>query len=149
MDLGLSELTDDQLLDLLDQACAELAQRDGYVRQLAQQTIVRGAQKRDAIAEALEPVVRRVKQNYIDQLKRDAAEELEAAMREGLQSGSIRLDISEETAAVIEAVREGQARFSREELRDPRERAGAQRRAEEAAERYKRMTGLYIERDTA
>lgn len=138
MDLGLEELTDDQLLDLLQQACLELARRDGYVRQLAQRTIVTAAEKMKALREVAEPLVLQIKREYIAQLK----QEVESEMREALQSGVIRLNMAEETAAVVAAVQEAHAAFLRTEMKPPNERAGAARRTQEAAERYKRMTRI-------
>ena len=139
LDLGLAELTDDQLLDLLEQSCLELAKRDGYVRQLAQSTIVRSAHRMLALREAVQPIAERVRRDYLDDLKRQVTDGLEADMREALRSGDMRLNLSEETAAVVEAVRDCQAKFYRSETRPPTQRAAAAKRAQQAAERYARM----------
>ena len=99
MDLGLGELTDDQLLDLLEQACNELATRDGYVRKFAQQTIVSGAEKAKIARDALVGAAERVKADYIRQIRSEVEQDVRAAVA----SGEIRLDAIEEQRAIVEA----------------------------------------------
>jgi hypothetical protein len=100
MDLGLSELDDDQLLELLNQACGELAARQPYVREMAQKTIFDHAEKLEVAKEAMAAAVERVRQEYITQLTLEVA----AEVRKQHKSGELRLISPEhETALAIRA----------------------------------------------
>lgn len=87
MDLGLNKLTDDQLLELLQQACAELAIRDHYVRNLAQQTIFTEAEKLKAMKQEMEGAVAAAKAEHVAQLR----QEIEAEVRRAVSAGEIQL----------------------------------------------------------
>ena len=103
MDLGLKNLTDDQTLELLHEVLNELATRDGYVRQLAQQSILDETEKKRAYTEALETAVHKAKQEYVAQITQETLE----AVRKGVQEGTVRLiDPSEEAKQVAIATLE-------------------------------------------
>ncbi len=113
-DLGLNTLTDDQLLDLLQQACAELSVRDPLVRNLAQVTIDAEAEKlkikqeaekqrlfgeKEAIEtfqKAVDNAVKKVRQDYQNQI----ALEVQTEIRKGVTAGDISLLSAEQEAAV-------------------------------------------------
>lgn len=101
MDLGISLLTDDQLVELLQEACAVLAQRDPIVREAAQKTIDKEAEKlkkkREAalqtirtldnqiadLKRAIEVAVREVEKDYIAQLRQEVFEMVQAEVNSG------------------------------------------------------------------
>lgn len=87
MDLGLSELTDDQLLELLQEACGELAQRDPFVRDLAQKDVFDQAEKLRLAKEAALEAIQQVQREYIAGLKTEMAEKIRA----GVKDGTVRL----------------------------------------------------------
>jgi len=121
MDLGISTFTDDQLVELLQEACNELAQRDPIVRKAAQQQIDQEALKlkmlreesyqlrlsREQMEENLRfcivDAIRRAKKDYMEQLQR----EVYAKLQEELKAGTYRpLNGTEEAQAVVDAVKE-------------------------------------------
>ena len=115
MNLGLSELTDDQLVELLQEACNELAQRDPIVRKAAQETIDKEAIKlkvlreeasvlrltRESMEEDLRywitQAIERTKKQYQDQLEKDVAE----FVKEEIKAGRYRVMDSKEEAQRI------------------------------------------------
>lgn len=107
MDLGLKELSDDQLLELLQEACGELGTRDGYVRELAQSTILSEAEKMQHARTALESAARTMKALYIEGLQAD----IEREVREAVNAGEVRLSVEEETALVLKANADAKARI--------------------------------------
>jgi hypothetical protein len=128
MNLGLSELTDDQLVELLQEACNELAQRDPIVHKAAQAAIDHEALKLKAVREEKELQVRvieeesralrfgiaekeahlryfmrqaiqRATEEYRDQLAKDVS----ALVKEEIAAGRYRVMTPEEEAVVIAA----------------------------------------------
>lgn len=87
MSLGVNTLTDDQLLELLQEACQELAQRDPMVRNLAQGSIVTEAEKLAAGKEAIQEAYQSLLRDYRQGLKEEALAEL----RTGLKLGTMQL----------------------------------------------------------
>lgn len=75
MSLGLDELTDDQLMELLNEACIELAVRDPIVRKLAQGCI------RDTAA--LLPEIRKRIKETIEEINEEELEESDSPRRGG------------------------------------------------------------------
>jgi len=73
MSLGLDELTDDQLMELLNEACIELAVRDPIVRKLAQGCI------RDM--GALLPEIRRRIKETVEEINEEELEESDTPRR--------------------------------------------------------------------
>ncbi len=111
MNLGLDKLTDDQLLDLLKEACGELSQRDGYVRTIAQATIVTEADKLNTAKAAAKKAIESEKRKYLGLL----TSEIEAAVREEVKSGSLILVPSgEEADFIVSAERSARTKLLKE-----------------------------------
>jgi len=111
MDLGLDALTDDQLLELLDQACAQLSQREGYVRDMAQLTIVTGAERLKAKKKALSEAVEKV----LSDDRRRIAVFIETEVRKEYAAGQLRLmTAGQEAAEVVKAEKEAMLKLARE-----------------------------------
>lgn len=103
MDLGLHQLTDDQLMNLLQEVCGELATRDPMVRNAAQQTIFDEGEKLDATKRALREAVEAAKAEYRKQIKQEALDAVRAAVASG---EIVLLSSAEEGKAVAEATLE-------------------------------------------
>ncbi len=97
MSLGCNELTDDQLLDLLQEILAELTTRHHDVRTFAQRAIVTGAEKLAFQREALEKAIEVAKQDYVASLNKEVKENV----KQLVASGEIKLMTSEQEAAHI------------------------------------------------
>lgn len=113
-DLGLHELSDDQLLDLLEESCAELAQRDGYVKRLAQRRIASQAEQLKVLRDVVERWADQAKADYLRKLKETCEKELRA----GIDSGEIRLNLKEETEAIVRASLDAKAPIVQQEFLD-------------------------------
>jgi hypothetical protein len=101
VDLGLSELTGDQLLELVEQTCEELIARDPYLRNMAQATITTAADRLAVRRAALKEAVTRECGAYIQQMRDEAL----AEVRQAVQDGSLRLlTLEQETRAVVDSV---------------------------------------------
>lgn len=115
MDLGLKQLSDDQLVDLLQQACQELGQRAGFVRDAAQQVICTEAEKMLVFKSSLQKAVIIARQTFIAQLDSEVRE----IVCKGVEDGSIRLvSVDEETAEVARTSRETLLQLSEISERD-------------------------------
>lgn len=64
--LGLSQLTDDQLVELLSEVCAEAVQRDPYVRKASQNAIDAQAKELEIIRKAAKQTIRKQEQKLRD-----------------------------------------------------------------------------------
>lgn len=96
-DLGLNALTDDQLLNLLQEACGELAARDPFVRGLAQQQIFTEAEKVKALKEGAAKAVEALKREYCKSISADIAN----AVRSSHKAGKLQLLNAEQEANVV------------------------------------------------
>jgi hypothetical protein len=83
MDLGLKELDDEQLLELLGQCCAELVARDPVIRNVGQATIFDEAEKLRIMKEQAKAAVLEARGQYIQALKGDVEQELRRALAAG------------------------------------------------------------------
>lgn len=100
MDLGLEQLTDDQLLELVQEACHELAARDPYVRGMAQHTITTEADRVTLQRAMLKEAVTAVAGAYVEQIRKETFDEV----REGVRAGTIRLlTPAQEARALVES----------------------------------------------
>lgn len=81
--LGLSQLTDDQLLELLMEMCAELSNRDPIVRKAAQGCITDGATRLKAKREAVHKAVAKARKRYIHQIQQDVIASIDAEFEKG------------------------------------------------------------------
>lgn len=110
MDLGLQQLTDDQLVDLLQQACAELGTREHYVRTAAQKVIKDEADKMKMFRYGLEQAVTAVRKKYETEL----FQEIYAWVEDGVKAGTMRvMTPTEEAAAIAKAQQEAQEAVAR------------------------------------
>jgi hypothetical protein len=109
MSFGIDQLTDDQLLELLQEACVELGRRDPIIRGLAQQGIATEAETMVARRAALEKAIEKEQKKYLQEISKEAEEEVQKAAK----AGTLRLatpieeadEIAESTiAARIEVV---------------------------------------------
>jgi hypothetical protein len=113
MDLGLKELDDDQLLELLGQCCGELVERDPVVRNVAQATIVDESEKLRLMKESAEEAVQACRADYIAALKTEVL----AHVREAVKSGELRLvPAAEEAREVAIADLEARVKLCDEEI---------------------------------
>lgn len=87
MPLGCDTLTDDQLVELLQEACSELACRSDLVRNHAQRVIKDGAWQMRLKLEALDTEVNLARQAEINKIKQETKEDV----RRMLTTGEIRL----------------------------------------------------------
>lgn len=102
-DLGISALNDDQLLNLLTEACAVVAERDPTVRKLAQKTVTTEAERLKLMREAVESAVILVRRELESTIKQQAEEEL----REAVARGEVRITgIDEEIKWAVESEKE-------------------------------------------
>jgi len=92
-DLGASELTDDQLVDLLQEACAELAQRNYVVRNAAQQVILDEAEKMKIMQKAINKVRKQFAGEIRSQIQKEIAQEVKL--------GNVRIMTPAEEARLI------------------------------------------------
>lgn len=76
-DLGLSQLTDEQIIELLMELCAELTERDPFIRKAAQGVINDEAIRLKAKREAVKVVLKKARSIYIRQLKKDVLESID------------------------------------------------------------------------
>ena len=97
--LGLELLTDDQLLDLLQEACAELGQRDPVVRNLAQKSIYAEAERLKVYKDSIAQAIAKARDNY----ELSVRKEVEAAIQEEVKSGRWNPMASGEEADLIVA----------------------------------------------
>ena len=96
-DLGLNGLTDDQLVDLLNQVLTELTMRNHYVRSATQDAIFTHAQKLEALKKAATAAVRTCREEYTRQIEQEILDDI----KEQFQAGKIRLFTPEEEARLI------------------------------------------------
>lgn len=114
MSLGTETLTDDQLLELLQEACLALASRDGYVRALAQKTIVTEGQRLQIAKASLEGAVDKLRLDYVTQIQQEAEEHVRAMAA----AGTLQLVAPQEEAAmIIEAHRVAKLKIMEELMR--------------------------------
>lgn len=114
----MSELTDDTLLDLLAQACDELATRAPEVRRLAQQTVIDGAAKIEIQKQAIETELQKAKEDYLYTLRSEVREDIAKAVN----AGEIRVLSPEEEANQVKLVTE---EFKERMLQEARQRVNA------------------------
>lgn len=115
IDLGLSNLTDDQLVELLAEICAEAAKRDPFVRKAAQVAINEKAEEAKLLRQAAKATLRTYDQRRQDlascirwaldaakeQYLKDLRNEVYAAIQEEVNTGQIRLITPEQEAQQI------------------------------------------------
>jgi hypothetical protein len=117
IDLGLSQLTDDQLVELLSEICAEAAQRDPFVRKATQGAINAQANelkiirkksnellfkqkaREDHLRAAVQRAVENAKSEYFRQLDMDVAD----LIKEEVEAGRFRPVSTEQEANRIAA----------------------------------------------
>lgn len=100
MDLGLKQLSDDQLVELLQEACAELGTREHYVRTAAQNVIQDEAEKMHVFQRLLGEAVSKTRAQFVKQLEKEVYRWVES----GVKDGSIRIvNPDQEAALLVEA----------------------------------------------
>lgn len=97
MDLGFSELTDDQLLEMWRQLYGEFSTRLFSTTELAHQVVITEAEKIEAHRKGLEFARVMAKQNYVNSIM----DEIRQLVYEEIQNGSIRIITPEEEAQAI------------------------------------------------
>ncbi len=97
MDLGLGQLTDDQLLELVHEVCRELALRDPYVRAMAQHTITTESDRLVLRRAMLKEAVTAVAGSYVEQIRGESFREVQ----EGVRTGRIRLLTPAQEARIL------------------------------------------------
>lgn len=102
MNLGLNQLSDDQVLELLQEILAEFGSRAHYVRHLAEELVLTEAEKAKAARDACERARAKALADFRERIYRDILPEVEAAMTEGRWAP---MDADEESAYIPEATR--------------------------------------------
>lgn len=97
MDLGLHDLTDDQLLELVQETCIELGRRDPYIRNMAQGTITTEAEKLAIRRAAIKEAVAEAMGQYIDAIRRETA----LQVSKEVSNGTIRLLTPDQEGKVV------------------------------------------------
>ena len=115
MDLGLQNLSDDDLFALLQEACVELGRRDPAIQELSQKAILTESEKVVAMREAMKEGAQKLKDEFINQIQEETLKELRKAVKAGTFKP---LGVKEETTAIVEAERAG-----RQQLRDEADKA--------------------------
>lgn len=87
MSLGCNELTDDQLLEILQESLDELAQRSGVVREYAQKMVLKGAEKVKIEEDVLKNALEAVRNEYKSKLTSEVLKDL----RQMVEAGEVRL----------------------------------------------------------
>ena len=113
MDLGLGELTDDQLLELLQEACRELGRRDPYLRGLAQHTITTEAERTALERGMAQEAVKALAGSYVEQIRQETFHEV----KKGVRNGTIGLlTPAQEARVAVESSMEARIRLIDETL---------------------------------
>lgn len=110
-DLGLNSLTDDQLLDLLVEACAELGQRDPVVRNLAQKSIYSEAERIKIFKESIEEAIEAAKKTYETSIRQESRDLVNGMVKRGEW---MPIDSTAEAKLAIESEREVRQQMIRE-----------------------------------
>ena len=98
--LGVGALTDDQLIELLELACEQLALRNHYVQELAQAVIISNAEQMKLAAQALREEAELRRTQYVGEIRRAVSTEI----RDAVRSGTLRVcDVREEADIAAEA----------------------------------------------
>lgn len=97
MDLGLGGLSDEQIVELLDQVLRELAKRDHCVRTAAQAVIFTRAEALKQMRQAVDLAVRKVRAKHLEDLR---AAVLELCLKDW-EAGLLRVRSPEEEAKLI------------------------------------------------
>lgn len=113
MSLGTNQLSDDQLLELLKEACNELAVRAGPVREAAQKVIVTGAESIKIHEKVFTEAAVTVRREYEKQLYNETYEHVKLLV----QNGSAMLaDSAEEARLAIEAEKKAFAELTKQQV---------------------------------
>jgi len=114
MNLGLSELTDDQLVALLQEVLQECASRDPIVRNITQQKINDEAEMLKQRRALAKEAWNQARSGYLKGLRK----ELRQAFEEKARSGDVLLVTAAEEAEVINGVARDAITKAKQELKD-------------------------------
>lgn len=106
MDLGLSSLGDEQLVDLLNEAVMELLSRDACVQQVAQSGLLDLKKKQEAFIRLLQEEVGQAELHYIEALRQDVRAEIARAVQSGELNLGTFIGSAREAKIVVEVTRE-------------------------------------------
>ena len=109
MNLGLSELTDDQLVELLQEVLQECSSRDPIIRKVSQAKINDEADLLKKKRKLAQKAWNRVKQDYIESLRREFKE----AVEQKVKAGEILVVSAAEEARVIGAATHDAIQFAK------------------------------------
>lgn len=113
MDLGFSELTDDQLLEMWKQLYAEFSTRLFSTTELAHQVVITEAEKIEAHRKGLEFARVMAKQSYVNSIM----DEIHGLVCEEIRNGTIRIITPEEEAQTIFDADQGARKQALEEAK--------------------------------
>jgi hypothetical protein len=119
MDLGLSQLSDDQLVNLLDEAVVELLSRDNTVQKVAQQGILGIAEKQKAFMELARNAVADAERIYIESIRQDVRAEVMKAVASGEINIGKNVGSDTEARVIVEVTKEQIAAIKADLARDP------------------------------
>ena len=105
-DLGLSQLGDDQLINLLNEAVMEILSRDPVVQKVAQSGVLAIADKRTAFMEVVQAEVASAKTQYIESIKMDVRKDVAKAIQSGELNIGGMVGSATEAKIVVECTKE-------------------------------------------
>lgn len=112
MSLGTNQLSDDQLLELLQEACNELAVRAGPVREAAQEVIVTGAESIKIHEKVFTEAAVTARREYEKQLYAETYEHVQLLVKNG---SAMLSDSGEEARLAIEAEKKAFAELTKQQ----------------------------------
>jgi hypothetical protein len=118
-DLGLQEVTDDQLVSLLAEVTTELLSRDRCVQQVAQAGILSIAQKQQTFIRVLKEELAAAERQYIESLRQDVRQEILRAVQAGELNVGANLGSDGEAKIIAEVSKEQIQKIKQDLQRDP------------------------------
>lgn len=118
-DLGLNQLDDDQLLNLLSEAVGEILSRDPIVHRIAQKGILSLADKQDAFMTALRSEMDSARLKYLQMVSMEVRAEICKAVSAGEFDVAKAVGIEAETKVIVEVTKEEVERIKRDMQQDP------------------------------
>lgn len=118
-DLGLNQLDDDQLLNLLNEAVGEILSRDPIVHRIAQKGILSLADKQEIFMDALRSEVLMAKAEYMQHVMMEVRAEICKAVSSGEFDVAKAVGIEAETKVIVDVTKDEIGRIKRDMQQDP------------------------------
>lgn len=105
-DLGLKNLGDDQLINLLSEAAMEVLSRDPVVQRIAQSGVLALAEKRDAFMELIKTEIEGAKRQYVEAIRMDVRKDVAKAIQTGELNIGGMIGSAAEAKIIVECTKE-------------------------------------------